>query len=76
MAATIELDELCQKILDATVSMRLKDEDNKNDIATADKIKKFYMLEENENNNILIKKVVEDNIEENYGNREFDVDAL
>ncbi|CAG8802893.1 32158_t:CDS:2, partial [Racocetra persica] len=84
IAATIKLDELCQKILDITVLIGLKDEDNKNDIATADEIKEFYILEKNEYNNILIKtldsvvisEVIKDNIEENYSNREFDINAL
>ncbi|CAG8680124.1 10891_t:CDS:1, partial [Racocetra persica] len=55
IAATIKLDELCQKILDVTVSIELKDKNNKNDIAIANEIKEFYILEKNEYNNISIK---------------------
>ncbi|CAG8662357.1 14693_t:CDS:2 [Racocetra fulgida] len=59
-----------KKILDATVSMGLKNKDDE-----------LYMLEENEIqpmalDSVVISEVVKDNIKENHGNREFDVDAL
>ncbi|CAG8631391.1 9814_t:CDS:2, partial [Cetraspora pellucida] len=48
----IELNELHQKILDATISMKLKDEDDEN---TINKIEEeFYILEEDEISNIPI----------------------
>ncbi|CAG8832997.1 18724_t:CDS:1, partial [Racocetra persica] len=48
IAPNIKVDELHLKILDVTLSMRLKNEDDENDIYSIDEIKEeLFILEEN-----------------------------
>ncbi|CAG8768582.1 2241_t:CDS:2, partial [Racocetra fulgida] len=91
-------------ILDATLSMGLKDEDDENDIYSIDEIEEeLFILEENQYDTISVEsellligntmdldssnfklqpldndssEIIEDHIEEDHGNKEFDVDAL
>ncbi|CAG8843202.1 21889_t:CDS:1, partial [Racocetra persica] len=105
-APNIELDELRQKVLDATLFMGLKDELEEEDNYTIDEIEEeLFILEENRSDDISVEselliigntmdlnsskfkiqplaldnyssESIEDKIEEDHGNVEFDVDAL
>ncbi|CAG8831439.1 3279_t:CDS:2, partial [Racocetra persica] len=75
------LDELRQKVLDATLSMRLKDENNESDTNAIDEIEEQLMLEEPENNTPIENnddsKFVEHKFnKDDHSNMEFDVDTL